>query len=237
MSEEIRKVAKGNFLLGLFAGMAFIAVIGFFALLVIVFTGNSANSKLAGDSPSELVPQDNQPIAVQAVVPPKDGESYKGGKDAKVTMIVYTDFECPYCLNQHETINQLIKIYGNKIKVVIRNFPLSFHANAQKASEAYECAAEQGKAFEMADAIFSANGAGTMSVDLWKTTAKKLGLKIAQFNDCLDNGEMTAKVAQDANEGSASGVDGTPATFINGQLISGAVPIENFQQMIDSLLQ
>lgn len=235
MSES--NVSKTNFLLGLFVGMAVLSTVAFFTLLVVVFN-DKEEVNLAVNAQDVVADEPSQQVQAGAPVPAvKDGETFKGGKNAEVVLIEYTDFECPYCLRHHETVNQIIKEYGNDVKYVLRHFPLGFHPNAQKAAEAFECAAEQGKGYEMGDYMFAANEAGTMGVDKWKEGAKTLGLKTSQFNDCLDSGKYVAKVQQDVAEGSAAGVDGTPATFVNGQLVSGALPFESFKSAIDQMLQ
>jgi protein-disulfide isomerase len=234
MSEE--KKSKTNFLLGLFVGMAALSTIAFFTLLIVVFSNNQ-EVNLAANA-EETQPAVEQPAAAGQPLPAvRDSEAFQGGEEAQVVLVEYTDFECPYCSRHHTTMNQVISEYGNKIKYVLRHFPLGFHPEAQKAAEAFECAAEQDKAFEMSDYIFEANVAKEMSVEKWKAGAKTLGLKTSQFNNCLDDGKYAAKVQQDASEGSASGVDGTPATFVNGQLVSGALPFESFSQIIDGLLK
>lgn len=233
MSEQ---TSKSSFLLGLFVGMAALSVVAFFTLLITVFN-KSETVALGADVNEEVAPADEEEVVYAPVVGVKDSEPFKGGKDAKVTIIEYTDFECPYCLRHHDTINQIISNYGNKIKYVLRNYPLGFHENAQKAAEAFECAAEQGKAYEMSEELFKANEAGTMGVDTWKTVAKTLGLNTTKFNDCLDTGKYAEKITNDIAEGSDAGVSGTPATFVNGQLVSGALPFESFQQTIDALLE
>lgn len=236
MSEE--KKSKTNFLLGLFVGMAVLSTIAFFTLLIVVFSNKQEVNLAANAEEIQPAVEQNADAPVGQPIPAiRDSESFKGGEDAQVVLVEYTDFECPYCFRHHATMNQVIAEYGNKIKYVLRHFPLGFHPEAQKAAEAFECAAEQGKAYQMSDYIFDANEASEMSVAKWKEGAKTLGLKTSQFNDCLDDGKYAGKVQQDVSEGSASGVDGTPATFVNGQLVSGALPFESFTQIIDQLLQ
>lgn len=237
MSEE--KKSKTNFLLGLFVGMAALSTIAFFTLLIVVFSNNqevnlAANAEVVQPAADEQVPA---APAGQPLPPVKDGESFKGGEEAQVVLVEYTDFECSFCLRHHATMNQVMAEYGSKVKYVLRHFPLGFHPEAQKAAEAFECAAEQNKGYEMADYIFDANESASMSVTKWKDGAKTLGLKTSQFNNCLDDGKYASKVKKDAAEGAASGVTGTPATFVNGQLVSGALPFESFSQIIDQLLQ
>ena len=245
MSEETQKSPnKVNFLLGLFVGMAGISAIGFFALLIVVFSqGQQVNLAAQANTDTAQVAADtNQPADAQAQPPagPVPGitadDHVLGGKDAKITLIEYTDFECPYCAKQFDTTTQLVKDYGDKIKFVVRHFPLSFHPNAQKAAEASECASEQGKFWQMYDAIFAANKAKDMSVDKWKAEAKKIGLNTTQFNSCLDSGKYANKISQQAAGGGSAGVDGTPATFVNGELVSGALPVDSFKGQIDKLL-
>lgn len=237
MSEQ--QTSKTNFLLGFFVGMAILSTVAFFTLLIVVFN-KPATVELAANNAVAAAPTaqpTDDPTNYAPVPGPKENEPFKGGKDAKVTIIEYTDFECPYCLRHHDTINQITNTYGNKVKYILRHYPLGFHANAQKAAESFECAAEQGKAFQMVDAIFQANADKVMGVDKWKEIAKTLGMSTKKFNDCLDTGKYAQKVATDAAEGGASGVSGTPATFVNGQLVSGALPFDSFKQTIDGLLK
>ena len=131
---------------------------------------------------------------------------------------------------------QILEDYKGKVRFIFKHFPLSFHANAQKAAEAAECAGEQGRFWEMHDKIFEANESGTMSVSQWKTAAKALGLNTSKFNDCLDSGKYADQVAADMAEGQAAGVTGTPGTFVNGDLVKGAVPYEQLKSIIDSKL-
>lgn len=158
-------------------------------------------------------------------------------ENKKVKVELFDDFECPYCLRHSETIAQMRKEYGNKIELTFKNFPLAFHNNAEKAAEAYECAKEQNKGWEMHDKIFEANKNNNMSVDTWKSTAEQLELKISQFNDCLDKDKYADKIKQDQAEGAQKGVRGAPATFINGEMISGAVPYSTIKEVIEKKLK
>jgi protein-disulfide isomerase len=110
---------------------------------------------------------------------------------------------------------------------VYRDFPLtSIHQYAQKAAEASECADDQGKFWEYHDLVFANQGA--LDVDSMKGYAEQLGLDTATFNDCLDNGEQSSEVEKDSQDAQASGASGTPAFFINGQLVPGAIPFEDY---------
>lgn len=162
-----------------------------------------------------------------------------GNPNAKVTMIEYSDFECPFCGRMFvETLPKLKEnfIKSGKVKFVYRHFPLSsIHQNAQKAAEASECAGEQGKFWEYHDVIFQRQSA--MGLDNFKLWAKELGLNSDQFNSCLDNGKYADRVGVDYNEGLKLGVNGTPATFVNGKLISGAAPYADFEKVINEELK
>ncbi len=242
MVEELHPVSrksgeKTNFFLGFFSGMALLAVVAFFVLLIMVFVGKQPVDLAVNAEDNTALAAEEQQAPEAAPVPPvTDADYFIGGKNAKVVLIEYTDFECPYCLRHHDTAKQIRETYGDKIKFVGRNFPLSFHPESQKAAEAVECAGEQGKYWQMYDAAFAANEAGEMGVEKWKSEAVKLGLNASKFNDCLDSGKTVSKIDEQMASASAAGVDGTPATFVNGQLVSGALPFESFKQIIDGLL-
>ncbi|MBD3318893.1 thioredoxin domain-containing protein [Candidatus Woesearchaeota archaeon] len=172
------------------------------------------------------------PIAVDA-----DDDAVKGDENAPVEIIEFSDYECPFCARWYtQTYIQLKENYidTGKVKLVFRDFPLGFHANAQKAAEAAECAGEQGKYYEMHDLLFENGVSG--GVTAFKQYAATLGLDTEAFNSCLDSGQMAAEVAADMAAGQAAGVSGTPSFFINGVKLVGAQPYEAFQQIIDQQL-
>jgi protein-disulfide isomerase len=159
----------------------------------------------------------------------------KGPANAPVTIVEFSDFQCPFCSRLVPTIEQVHAKYGDKVRVVFRQFPLSIHPNAQKAAEASLCAEEQGKFWEMHDAMFKDQQG--LGVDGLKAKAASIGLKAEDFNSCLDSGKYASKVAADMDAGTKVGVSGTPAMFINGRLISGAVPIDQITPVIDDELK
>lgn len=154
-------------------------------------------------------------------------------QNKKVKVEFFEDFECPFCLRHSTTIEQIRKEYVGKVDLVLRHFPLQFHANAEKAAEAYECAKEQRKEWEMYDKIFEVNAEKNMSVNTWKSAAKQLGLNTSQFDNCLDASKYSDKIKQDTAEARQRGVNGVPATFINGEMISGAAPYSAFKDVLD----
>ena len=169
----------------------------------------------------------------------KDAVFMSGNKDAKVKIVEFTDFECPFCARFFtDTFPQIEKEYidSDKIAFYIRHFPLySIHPNAEGASLAAECANEQGKFREMHDIIFE--NQKTMSIADLKGHAVKLGLDTTKFNSCLDSKKYKANVDRDASLGNEVGVSGTPAFFVNGKLISGAQAFATFKSTIDAELK
>lgn len=158
----------------------------------------------------------------------------------KVVQIVeYSDFQCPFCVRAFPTVQQIKQAYGDKVEFTYKHFPLnSIHPLAQKAAEASECARDQGKFWEYHDLLFSKNSdwVQTDGISKFKQYAADLGLNTSAFNTCLDSGAKKAVVDADLAEGSSKGVNGTPAFFIGGELISGAQPFETFKAKIDAQL-
>ncbi len=167
---------------------------------------------------------------------PTEGSPFTGGKNAKVTIVEFSDFQCPYCAEGAKVLKKLKDKYGNKVKVVMKQFPLPFHSQAKKASVATLCANEQSmeKFWTMHDRLFS--GQSKLKVEDLKALAKNIGLKSDQFNKCLDDNKYIAQVEKDIQDGKSVGVKSTPTFFINGKLIAGALPIEEFSELIDQEL-
>ncbi len=161
---------------------------------------------------------------------------YFGGKNAKVTIIEYSDFECPYCSKAAEVVQQLRKKYGKKIKFAYKQFPLGFHPNAQKAAEASLCANEQDVKYfwKMHDFLFVSTK--NLKQGVIKDYAKKMGLNMKKFSACLKSNQMADRVKQEMQEAMELGVSSTPAFFVNGRLILGAQPLEAFVDKIDAEL-
>jgi protein-disulfide isomerase len=249
---------KTMFFLGLFAGIAACTTI---ALLLIVSSVASGKGILSGlgsaksadtaaaaaptaAAPTAAAPTAAAPTPAAGPVKPVDEKTdhITGAKNGKVTLIEYSDFECPFCKRHFATMQQIIKDYPNDVRVIYRHFPLSFHQNAEKEAEASECVAALGgnDAFwKFHDKVFTdttSNGTGFALTALGPAAAS-FGVDQKKFQDCLDSGKMAARVNQDQQEGGAAGVEGTPATFVNGELVSGAVPYATFKAKIDALLK
>jgi protein-disulfide isomerase len=159
----------------------------------------------------------------------------RGNPAAPVTVVEFSDFQCPYCVRARPTVNRVRETYGDKVRWVFRHFPLDFHAQAEKAGEAAACAGEQGKFWEMHDLLWE-NSAKLQVADL-KAHAATLGLDAATFDRCLDSGRHAGLVEADLRAGQGYGVSGTPAFFVNGRPLVGAQPFDAFAQAIDDELQ
>jgi protein-disulfide isomerase len=159
-----------------------------------------------------------------------------GAKDAKVTIVEYSDFQCPYCAQGSQRLRDIKKKYGNKVKIAFKNFPLPFHNHAEQAAVAALCANEQNTDlfWKMHDEMFANQDA--LDKEGLKGMAKKVGLKVDAFETCLNENRHLAQVQADMAEGRKIKVKSTPTFFVNGQLIQGALPLEVFTELIDEQL-
>ena len=164
-----------------------------------------------------------------------DDTRSSGPANAPVTIVEFADFQCPFCGRSAATLKQLQQKYPGRLRLVFRDFPLPIHPNAPKAAEAASCANEQGKFWEMYDKLF-ANQASLAVADL-KRYAAQIGLNADRFDHCLDSGRFTEKWKADQKEGQSYGIGGTPTFFINGRMLVGAAPYDNFAQVIDEELE
>jgi protein-disulfide isomerase len=157
-----------------------------------------------------------------------------GGAKASVTIVEFSDYQCPFCKRGEDSVQKVFETYGDKVRIVFRDYPLPFHPQARPAAEAANCAHDQGKFWEYNKKLF-ANQA-SLSEANYKTWAKELGLDTAKFDECLAKKPHSAKIDKDIADGAAAGVNGTPAFFINGRSLSGAQPFEKFKEVIDDEL-
>jgi protein-disulfide isomerase len=159
----------------------------------------------------------------------------QGPADAPVTIIEFSDYECPFCRRAEPTVRQVLAQYEGKVRFVFRHFPLDrIHPDARPAAEAAACAAEQGKFWEYHASLFE-DGAKLDRAGL-DAAAAKTGLDPAAFKACADGRKTQALVEADVKDGEAAGVTGTPAFFINGIPLRGALPAEEFRKVIDEEL-
>lgn len=174
-------------------------------------------------------------VDVVEVIKPSQVPQEEIKKDfAQIT--VFSDFECPFCAAFHSTVKRIEQLFGNKIQVAIKHFPLYFHQEAQKAAMAYECGKEQGKGGEMSDLIYQARIDDEMSVKKWKSFAVDLGLDTEQFNDCLDSDKYLDKIEADVNEAKSLSITAIPTTFIEDERILGNRDFDYVSGMIKAKL-
>jgi len=158
-----------------------------------------------------------------------------GGAKAPVTIIEFSDYQCPFCQRAEGVVDQVMHAYGNKVRLVFRDFPLPIHPQARPAAEAASCANAQGKFWEYHAKLFANQSA--LGEEQLKEYAKDVGLDPAKFEDCLTQKPFSAAIDKDLSEAAKLGINGTPAFFINGRLLSGAQPFEKFKEVIDEELR
>jgi protein-disulfide isomerase len=176
-----------------------------------------------------LPPYQPPKVAVDATGPSK------GPATAPVTIVEFSDFECPFCVRAEGTVKEVLAAYPGKVRLVYRDYPLPNHSKAPKAAEAAHCAGDQGKYWEMHDKLFA--NAQKLDVADLKAHAREVGLDGGKFDQCLDSGAKAKEVELHKKAGDDAGVSGTPAFFINGRLLSGAQPLEAFKAIIDEELK
>jgi protein-disulfide isomerase len=163
------------------------------------------------------------------------GARILGPADAPVTIVEFSDYHCPFCKRAEETVEQLLARYGDRIRVVFKDFPIGqLHPQAAKAHEAARCAADQGKFWEYHKLLFA--GSPQTTTDQLTGIAQRAGMDMSRFEPCLGQAMHRAAVQQDVDEGTKLGVAATPTFFINGRPIAGAQPLETFVRVIDDEL-
>jgi len=175
-----------------------------------------------------LLDPPRQEVAIAAADP------VRGPAAAPVTIIEFSDFQCPFCARVNPTLERVRQAYGDKVKIVFKDFPLPNHAEAPKAAEAAHCAGDQGKFWEMHDRIFA--NQQSMQTPALKQHAADLRLDADAFNQCLDSGKHASRVAENLKSGEALGVSSTPTLYVNGRPVLGAQPFEYFKTVIDEEL-
>lgn len=219
-------------------------VVGFAAAQIPNLKSGSKNSQTSTVQQQPQAPKAPEPVpgpeplSADQIAKLPDDDPVFGQTNAPITMVEFSDFQCPYCEKFFESILPLIEenyIKTGKVKLVYRDFPLDKHRQALPAAEAANCANEQGKFKEMHDMLFKKQqewAENEKAADVFKEYARTLGLKTKQFNECFDTHKYQLEAKKDFIDGAAAGVDGTPGFFVNGTAIPGALPYDRFFQPI-----
>ena len=184
--------------------------------------------KAAGPAVSIALDPPRYEVAIAAHDPSR------GPANAPITIIEFSEYQCPFCARVTPTLKAIEQKYAGKVRLVFKDFPLQNHQQAPKAAEAAHCAGDQGKYWELHDRLFA--NQQLLQVPELKKHAAAVGLDQAAFDQCLDSGKHTENVQADIEQGSQMGVGSTPTLYINGRLVTGAQPLALFESIIDEEL-
>ncbi|MBI5794650.1 DsbA family protein [Candidatus Uhrbacteria bacterium] len=241
--------SKQAFWLGFGTAILSIGTLGFILLGSCLLKGNCSTNGFTlqagkdtntADSAGANPAADAVPTTVTGVPVVTDTDHIRGDKNAPVTIIEYSDFECPYCERFHPIMQEIVKNYDGEVRWVYRYFPLSFHPNAKPAALAAECASDQGKFWEFADKLFE--NRTSLGTELYTKIATDLGLNLGTFNDCITSEKYADLIEAESQSGAAAGVTGTPGSFVidkdgNAIPIKGALPYDSVAAAIDASLK
>ncbi|MBI2984208.1 MAG: thioredoxin domain-containing protein [Candidatus Kerfeldbacteria bacterium] len=231
------------FIFGVIAGVAAATLVSIFILLP---RASGATKKSAATTTPTNSSTTSQPSYGNVKVV-GDDDYVRGSPNAKLTLIEYSDYECPFCKSFHPTMQQVMTDYKDQVAWVYRHFPLSFHANAAKEAEAGLCVGSLGDSnafWDFTDKIFertASNGTG-FSLEQLPALAKEVGVNESKFKDCLDSGQMAARVQAETADGTNAGAGGTPTTFVVGRdgktitVFPGALPYSQVKTELDRAL-
>lgn len=159
----------------------------------------------------------------------------KGGEDALVTIVEFSDFQCPFCRQAANTLDSIVKSYGNRLRLVYKHLPLPMHPQAFQAAQASVCADKQGKFWQYHDSLFSANV--DISLAYLQKIAVEIGLNVEQFSFCLNSDSARETVVRDMQEAQKLKIEATPTFLINGKLVKGALSEDDFRKAINNELR
>lgn len=236
---------KYNMVFGILIAVSVISIFGFVNVSLQYVKANNTikdlelrlDSVADGDTPSYAkkasapAPTDANPIDVKI----GSNDHIRGNENGEITIVEFSDFQCPYCSRFHNTLKEVLEEYPNDVKWVYKHFPLSFHPYAKKAAEASECAGDQGKFNEYNDGLF--DNQKLITAEYLPVLAKNLGLNSTKFKACLDSGKYASRVDDDFTYGRSIGVTGTPGAFINGVKMRGAESFDSVKARIDAILK
>jgi len=189
-------------------------------------------ASLKGQTPVTIDLEEPEPPLVPVGA---DDNPSLGPDGAPVTIVEFSDFQCPYCKQSQAVLREVMKVYEGKVRLVFRDFPLSTHRFARKAAEAARCASEQGKFWPYHDKLFE--NQPRLDIPDLKRYARELNLDQTAFEACLEGGKYRDEVTKDLRDGIRAGVSATPTFFINGRPLTGAQPFPAFQALIEKALK
>ena len=238
---------KQAFVAGTVAGILVLCTIGFFIVLGLYLSDDGSSAAANRQVPAaagQYGGEEAAPTEISLAPVDLKKDHIRGNKDAKITIVEFSDFECPFCNRFHNTMKEVMTAYPDDVKWVYRHFPLdSLHPNARTFSEASECAAEQGKFWEFSDDIFATYGAGgRLAVSDLSGVARKVGVKnMSKFDTCVSEKKYRDDVQADGVDGQGAGVQGTPFSIIispdgNMAPINGAQPFGAIQSVVEQML-
>jgi protein-disulfide isomerase len=190
--------------------------------------------RLAANLPSPEAAQPGRPDPNRRYQVNTSGSPSKGNAGARLAIIEFSDFQCPFCQRVGPTLEQIEKEYGDQVRIVFKHLPLEMHPKAPAAHAAAEAAHQQGKFWQMHDLIFANQAA--MSPERYVEYAKQLGLDVDRFQKDVASAQVKSRIDADSQEAARLGVSGTPAFFVNGRFLSGAQPFPAFKALIDQEL-
>ncbi|HIC68759.1 MAG TPA: DsbA family protein [Candidatus Latescibacteria bacterium] len=171
----------------------------------------------------------------RAVIEVSAEEPTRGPADAPIQLVEYSDFQCPYCVRAQVVVERVMATYGDRVRHIFRDYPLPGHEHAHIAARAGQCAHDQGRFWQYRALLFA--NIKALSADDLKRHAATAGLDLPRFESCLDSDRFGDWIDEDVRSGQALGVTGTPAFFVNGRLLSGARPFQDFEQLIEEELR
>lgn len=189
-----------------------------------------AQRKQEQQAEADLETQFKNPVKIDAGSSP-----VKGPAAAKITIIEFSDFQCPFCKRGKDTMAEVLKKYPNDVKVVFKHLPLAFHDKAEPAARASMAAGKQGKFWEMHDALF--DNQAQLGAEFFLDQAKKLGLDVEKFKKDMDADDVTEQIKKDKDLADKNGISGTPGFFVNGVAVRGAYPLSHFDMIIQRWLK
>ncbi len=198
-------------------------------------SGEDAHEQAEPSDPTQVPEVEVRTVEIPTVGGPVDKGSLPGrwgNPYAPIQLVVFNDFQCPYCSRVDATFEQLHERYGHQIELWFRDYPLPMHKDARGAHMATRCANDQGRFWAMHDQLFANQGA--LGFEDLLAHASQLGLDMNRFEPCLRDEHHGATIDAEIEAAKAAGVTGTPATFVNGTMVSGARPLESFIETIDA---